>query len=188
MSTVLEATQGRVVRVIGPVIDVEFASGHLPEIYHAIEIIGKNPSRRKNPKNPVAAYLWKDPSEILNQKLQVRVGGSFVWPPQPPTIDVKNIKRLVLIAGGVGINPLISIVSHLALDKARLQDCSFDVKFLYTTRGPGGTWTADDILFLNELAEIFLETGPNIHALDLFITSGSVEPNGKIETIRGTLE
>ncbi|HMO23998.1 MAG TPA: F0F1 ATP synthase subunit beta, partial [Candidatus Melainabacteria bacterium] len=47
MSTVLEAktgTQGRVVQVIGAVVDVEFESGHLPEIYHALEIIGTNPA------------------------------------------------------------------------------------------------------------------------------------------------
>jgi F-type H+/Na+-transporting ATPase subunit beta len=43
MSTaVLTGTEGRVVAVIGPVIDVEFPSGHLPEIYHALEITGKS--------------------------------------------------------------------------------------------------------------------------------------------------
>jgi len=44
MSAVLEATQGKVVQVIGPVVDVEFESGNLPEIYHALEISGKNPA------------------------------------------------------------------------------------------------------------------------------------------------
>ncbi|MBX9693100.1 MAG: F0F1 ATP synthase subunit beta, partial [Cyanobacteria bacterium] len=47
MSTVLEtptATQGRVVQVIGAVIDVEFTSGNLPEIYNALEIRGTNPA------------------------------------------------------------------------------------------------------------------------------------------------
>lgn len=47
MSTVLDAptlTQGRVVQVIGAVIDVEFSSGHLPEIYNALEIKGVNPA------------------------------------------------------------------------------------------------------------------------------------------------
>lgn len=44
MSTVLTAKEGRVVQVIGPVIDVEFPDGRLPEIYNALEIIGKNPS------------------------------------------------------------------------------------------------------------------------------------------------
>ena len=32
---------GRVVQVIGPVLDVEFESGHLPELYNALRIRGK---------------------------------------------------------------------------------------------------------------------------------------------------
>lgn len=44
MSAVMADTQGRVVQVIGPVVDIEFSSGHLPEIYHALEITGKNPA------------------------------------------------------------------------------------------------------------------------------------------------
>ncbi len=44
MSTTLNATEGRVVQVIGPVIDVEFAPGHLPELYNALEVIDKNPA------------------------------------------------------------------------------------------------------------------------------------------------
>jgi F-type H+-transporting ATPase subunit beta len=44
MSTAVESAQGRVVQVIGPVIDVEFPSGQLPEIYHALEIHGTNPA------------------------------------------------------------------------------------------------------------------------------------------------
>jgi len=42
MSTAVETT-GRVVQVIGPVVDVEFPSGQLPEIYNALEVIDKNP-------------------------------------------------------------------------------------------------------------------------------------------------
>jgi F-type H+/Na+-transporting ATPase subunit beta len=39
MATAIEATHiGRVVQVIGPVLDVEFESGHLPELYNALEI------------------------------------------------------------------------------------------------------------------------------------------------------
>src|SRR5205809_7095459 len=37
-TTAVEAKVGKVVQVIGPVVDVEFAGGHLPEIYHAIHI------------------------------------------------------------------------------------------------------------------------------------------------------
>jgi len=40
MSTATAVNTGRVVTVIGPVVDVEFESGHLPEIYHALRIQG----------------------------------------------------------------------------------------------------------------------------------------------------
>ena len=43
MSTQVLTAPGKVVQVIGPVIDVEFESGQLPEIYHSLEITGKNP-------------------------------------------------------------------------------------------------------------------------------------------------
>jgi F-type H+-transporting ATPase subunit beta len=42
MSTTINATEGKVIQVIGPVIDVEFESGHLPEIYNALKIEGTN--------------------------------------------------------------------------------------------------------------------------------------------------
>jgi len=38
MSTVTETHAGKIVRIIGPVIDVEFEGGHLPAIYNALEI------------------------------------------------------------------------------------------------------------------------------------------------------
>jgi F-type H+/Na+-transporting ATPase subunit beta len=39
MATAIETTQiGKVVQVIGPVLDVEFESGHLPELYNALTI------------------------------------------------------------------------------------------------------------------------------------------------------
>ena len=38
MSTVTEKHAGRIVQIIGPVLDVEFEGGHLPAIYNALEI------------------------------------------------------------------------------------------------------------------------------------------------------
>ena len=35
---------GKIIQVIGPVVDVEFPSGSLPEIYNALSITGKNPA------------------------------------------------------------------------------------------------------------------------------------------------
>ena len=39
-----EKNVGKIVQVIGPVIDVEFEAGHLPEIYNALHVVsdGKN--------------------------------------------------------------------------------------------------------------------------------------------------
>jgi F-type H+/Na+-transporting ATPase subunit beta len=42
MSTAVETKVGRVVQVIGPVIDVEFPAGHLPQIYNALEVRDTN--------------------------------------------------------------------------------------------------------------------------------------------------
>lgn len=44
MSTVLESTVGRVIQVIGPVIDVEFPAGQLPAIYNALEVKDLGPN------------------------------------------------------------------------------------------------------------------------------------------------
>jgi F-type H+-transporting ATPase subunit beta len=41
MTTATDTHIGKIVQVIGPVLDVEFASGHLPELYNALQIRGK---------------------------------------------------------------------------------------------------------------------------------------------------
>ncbi|CAK7233087.1 hypothetical protein SBRCBS47491_008488 [Sporothrix bragantina] len=70
---------------------------------------------KKSPENPAAAWLWQDQQTILGQILQIRIGGSFVFPPpRAPASLVKNRSaRIVFVAGGVGINPLISMASYL---------------------------------------------------------------------------
>ena len=43
MVTTAEKTNvGYITQIIGPVVDVKFPSGHLPEIYNALKISGKN--------------------------------------------------------------------------------------------------------------------------------------------------
>lgn len=52
------------------------------------------------PSNPAAAWLCQEPlQKILGKTLQVRVGGSFVWPPS----HKKRPRAVIMIAGGVGI-------------------------------------------------------------------------------------
>ncbi|KAK2768551.1 hypothetical protein FQN54_000407 [Arachnomyces sp. PD_36] len=110
---------------------------------------------QNSPSNPAAAWLWKPEGEILGKELGVRVGGSFVWP--PPGIGMEAIKKIVFVAGGVGINPLISILSHLHETPSIFS--STKIHFLYSSRLPTSpTTTSDDpldqILFLTRLRQI----------------------------------
>ncbi|EED24505.1 conserved hypothetical protein [Talaromyces stipitatus ATCC 10500] len=121
-----------------------------------------------SPSNPPAAWLWKPHSQILGVDLRVRVGGSFVWP--PASVRTDQIHKVVFVAGGVGINPLISILSHLTEEQASgptisLPEKSFDhplhIRFLYSTRVPSSVpdeTTLDQVLFLSRLRNIVQRT------------------------------
>jgi len=132
---------------------------------------------QKSPENPPAAWLWRPVPEILGQELHVRVGGSFVWP--PPNVDLKEVKRVVFVAGGVGINPLWSIISHLA-QGYRLP---YTISVLYSVRDPGDQGLSS-ILFLEYLARSFA-SGFLKGELVLHLTSGEKEFQSLVD---GTVE
>ncbi|KAB8349881.1 hypothetical protein FH972_023894 [Carpinus fangiana] len=103
-----------------------------------------------SPKNPPAAWLWQDEAKVLGQKLHVRVGGSFTWP--PPNINVDAINHVVLVAGGVGINPLMSMVSHFFHPQSPGWP-HIKIDMLYTTKlAPAES--LHNILFLPRLREL----------------------------------
>ncbi|XP_003480062.3 oxidoreductase NAD-binding domain-containing protein 1 isoform X2 [Cavia porcellus] len=54
--------------------------------------------------------LWVHNECTLDSEVAVRVGGEFFFDPQPTDTP----RNLVLIAGGVGINPLLSILRYAA--------------------------------------------------------------------------
>jgi hypothetical protein len=54
-----------------------------------------------SPSNPPAAWLWKPKERIIGKEVNIRVGGSFVWPPSG--VERKQVKNVVFVAGGVGI-------------------------------------------------------------------------------------
>ena len=91
-----------------------------------------------SPSNPPAAYLWRPSTEILNSTVSFRVGGNFIYP--PPTLnkdECGRIDRAVFIAGGVGINPIMSMVSAMHEAGAnRLGGMVKNVRILYSAR-PG---------------------------------------------------
>ncbi|XHG01398.1 hypothetical protein AWENTII_004781 [Aspergillus wentii] len=134
------------------------------------------------PSNPASAWLWKNEEDILGKELSIRVGGSFVWPPSK--VEPASIKNIVLIAGGVGINPLISILSHLNNNNETTNTLYHPshIHILYSTRlpntnnAPGASSESalDRILFVPRLRQI-IQCQSQSHrlqiSLDLFITN-----------------
>ncbi|KAI5210413.1 hypothetical protein E4T39_00139 [Aureobasidium subglaciale] len=121
----------------------------------------------QNSTNPPAQWLWKPESEILNKQIIVRTGGSFVWP--PPGIDVDEIEQVVLVAGGVGINPLVSIFAHLLSLPKRPKK----LRFVYGSKVEAGPIEASRILFLTRLMDLIKHQGDGNVQLELFLTSAS---------------
>ena len=99
------------------------------------------------------------------------MGGSFVWPPPLPE---NEIKRVVFVAGGVGINPPMSIVSHLEQQKRDAGSLGFELHFLYTTRDIGPDSKPSEILFLERLVSAFESFGDE-GRFELYLTSGEDE-------------
>lgn len=94
-------------------------------------------------KHPPA--LWVHTKCNIGSKVQMRVGGNFFFDPKPgdPSPD------LLLVAGGVGINPLYSIVQHVA-------DISSDPQNKYTGKTIllFSAKSKDELLFKDSLMQI----------------------------------
>ena len=94
---------------------------------------------QKSPDNPHAAWLWRSPDLLVGQRVHVRVGGSFVWPPPSVPGPAGRLRKIVFVAGGVGVNPLVSMLGTLAGDR-RGGGCAaapWEVHFLYSLKDPG---------------------------------------------------
>ncbi|KAL2005643.1 hypothetical protein VTN00DRAFT_10136 [Thermoascus crustaceus] len=170
--------------------------GHPP-----VNLQGREPyvelAVQKSPSNPPAAWLWRPKEEIIGKELSVRVGGSFVWPPSG--IDIGDTRNVVFVAGGVGINPLISMLSHITETSTSLPSPT-QIHFLYSTRlsspsdpepdleptsaiSSNSTEEAlNQILFLPRLREIARSTTHSptqrlLISLDLYLTNLHQHPD-----------
>ncbi|KAF2131834.1 hypothetical protein P153DRAFT_285181 [Dothidotthia symphoricarpi CBS 119687] len=103
---------------------------------------------QKSPNNPPAEWLWGPEEEVQGQEVNVRVGGSFVWP--PPGLDLSKIKRAIFIAGGVGINPMMSMLAYINQNYPSLQ-----VRLLYSTKVPSRETVPTQVLYLTQLLDLF---------------------------------
>ncbi|CAK7228737.1 hypothetical protein SCUCBS95973_006982 [Sporothrix curviconia] len=146
---------------------------------------------KKSPENPAAAWLWQDVQTILGETLQIRIGGSFVFPPPkaPASFLQDRSARVVFVAGGVGVNPLISMASYLGEINRASDDANEpggagpEVVFLYSVRAEekrpenGGDGDDEDnevkrIPFLQRLATLF--SNESIRGqLKVFLTGSS---------------
>ncbi|RCI13929.1 hypothetical protein L249_8160 [Ophiocordyceps polyrhachis-furcata BCC 54312] len=107
--------------------------------------------------NAVAEWLWRPRQEVVGDELRLRIGGSFVFPPLDERLAVKDghgrgsgMRSLVFVAGGVGINPLFSMLGYVAESGLDVDD----VRLLYATKLPR-SGRLEDVLFLRDIAALF---------------------------------
>ncbi|KIX92150.1 uncharacterized protein Z520_12143 [Fonsecaea multimorphosa CBS 102226] len=137
---------------------------------------------QSSPSNPPAAYLWRPAHEILDSTVTFRVGGNFVYP--PPTLnqeECRALDRVVFVAGGVGINPIMSMISAMhVLGADKLGGMPRTVRVLYASRRERNdeTGAEEEILFekrLKGIAEKWRDHDRVDFKYSLFVTSGTEE-------------
>lgn len=86
--------------------------------------------------NPPAKWLWQPVREVEGKEVSFKVGGEFVFPPMTlGKEECEALKRVVFVAGGVGVNPVMSMLSAMdAVGEGRLGGMVKDVRVLYTFR------------------------------------------------------
>src|SRR5262245_33567488 len=82
---------GRVVQVIGPVVDVEFPGGHLPDIYNALEVKGGDLDvicevEQHLGENRVRTVAMKPTDGMQRGMRAVDTGKPISMPVGPPTL------------------------------------------------------------------------------------------------------
>ncbi|KAK7419990.1 hypothetical protein QQX98_002996 [Neonectria punicea] len=120
---------------------------------------------QESPGNPPTTWLWRPAEDILGSRLRVGVGGRFIFP--PASQPAAALRRVVFVAGGVGINPLMSMMSAIA-DGTGVFDG--DVRVLYAGKMPAGG--VAEVLFLRRIATLF-ERGKLRGRLQVFATNVS---------------
>lgn len=116
---------------------------------------------------------WVHTACVLGSQVALRVGGDFFFDPSPcdPSVD------LLLVAGGVGINPLYSILQHTS-DLLRMNDASGGRGYnIGSTHIFYSIKNTQELLFKSSIVEICKEF-PDTFSCDFHITQQktNVEP------------
>ncbi|CCG83705.1 protein of unknown function [Taphrina deformans PYCC 5710] len=126
-------------------------------------------------RNPSAAWLWRPREDLIGTPgssvaaVDVRVGGQFTFPPVNVRKLAGRVTRVTLVAGGIGSNPLMSILGAL-----RDAGAPLDVAMLYCFRTPA------DALYLDQLADLCRHIRLD---LSLFCSRGASDTDGLPGTV-----
>ncbi|KAL5466981.1 hypothetical protein EMCRGX_G031146 [Ephydatia muelleri] len=113
---------------------------------------------------------WMHTKCKVADKLSIQVGGDFYYYPSSPGEE----RELLLVAGGMGINPLFSILQHQVHAHS-----SWKVKLLFVAR------TASSLLFKDQLERLCA----NSDAIEVqYFVTREVSLNPKINSCRITRE
>lgn len=91
---------------------------------------------QRSDNNPPATYLWRPSNTILGTEVTFKVGGEFAFPPLTLNKqECEDLQRVVFIAGGVGVNPIMSMLSAMdVVGPGKIGGMAKDVRVLYTFR------------------------------------------------------
>lgn len=117
--------------------------------------------------------------EILDSTVTFRIGGNFGYPPLTLNRDqCQSIERAVFIAGGVGINPIMSMISAMNElgTNSKIGGMVKTVRLLYSAkRERDQQGNAEEILFekrLKDIAEEWRDVKDVDYQYTLFETGG----------------
>lgn len=122
--------------------------------------------------HPVVKWVFSDKC-IEGENIQVAIGGEWFLKKRK-----KNQKRIILVAGGVGINPILSMLRNLSADDDKWKD----IILIYSARN----W--EDILYKNEVLEM-MEFLPQLR-IHIYLTQVDHIPTiemGQVQVQKGRL-
>jgi ferredoxin-NADP reductase len=89
---------------------------------------------------------WFHEEAKVGDEVEVRVGGDFVWNEEEERNN--GIKSVVMVAGGVGINPLMSMLDHICGGLNTKDGMLRNVRLLYSAK------TYSELLFLERIERL----------------------------------
>ncbi|XP_036756918.2 oxidoreductase NAD-binding domain-containing protein 1 isoform X2 [Manis pentadactyla] len=119
--------------------------------------------------------LWIHNQCTLDSEVAVRVGGDFFFDPQPADAS----RNLVLIAGGVGINPLLSILRH-SVDLHRERENKGSGYEIGTTKLFYSAKNTSELLFQKNILDLVNEF-PEKTACSLHVTKQTTQISAELK-------